>query len=411
MLSDDRAGALFGDEVGYWELGSNLQGSLLRPLGYPVIVAIAQQMTPGSPFALFVVQSLALSVRPVIVFLILRGSGTGRPLSIALAIASALSFTALALPKRVLADALLGLLVPLAFVCVSRYVGRRRWLGLGGLAAAAGLTLKPILQVWFVVAPLALLIMGLRGRVFMQRVFLVVLLPTLVLLGGLTHNWYQTGTPAFSLIGEVAVLRYWVPATLCLNDNQGRWDDTCVTAVRDEWSAPAWALARGDSRARADAMRVAGEVLRQYPVRAVEALTVAAWKNLPRPFFPNELGVLIKHDPSALAWKIGKGLTYLLWVVSVFGATGLLWSRITRPMTGVAVFFAGIFLLATSISYGEGARLMFPVEWALFVFPAGLVHLLTLRPGRADSFTRSWRSAGSRSGTRGAPSVDSGSPP
>ena len=130
----DRSGSLFGDEPGYWQLARSGLLTFLRPPGYPLFVRSVQFVFGESVTAVIVAQCFVAAFRPLIVALILRELGlrsrAGHVLAIGL---TSLSFTGVSLSKRILADSVFGVLVPLAVLLILRGMrGEQRSLWLSG---------------------------------------------------------------------------------------------------------------------------------------------------------------------------------------------------------------------------------------------------------------------------------------
>ena len=109
-------------------------------------------------------------------------------------------------------------------------------------------------------------------------------------------------------------------------------------------------------------------VIAANPSAALRALADSAWKNLPRPWFPQELRA---RDSLRDLWPIGKALVLALYLLAGAGVVVGLRAQDSRAATMLAAGVFLVFCTMTSISFWEGARLMFPVEWVLF-FLAGI---------------------------------------
>lgn len=362
---------LFGDEREYWNLSNGEFMSNLRPPGYPVFIAFLRNLSPDTLTPILVVQSVVVAMIVPLLFYVLCESGVPQMCAFSAALLGSLSFTALSLPKRLLADSPLAILTLAATAALLSRRGaanHRAWLA--GTLAALGLLLKPIFVLWVLFAPAILFRNRSRAQdrpTSWRRLALIALAPcSLVWLVVAVLNANRSGHPRYSDISRLAVVRYWVPATLTLEESEGRWDADRIEFLKSTWT-PTTLLPLGERWPKALA------TLRARPFWAGAALTAAAWRNLPRPFFPNELGILASNVrfPTA-AWLIGKGATYCLWASSVVGLVCLFRVSRTRPLGEAMLLLTVLFVAAGSISHSEGARLVFPVEWCVFGSVAGL---------------------------------------
>lgn len=368
----DRSDSLFGDELGYWELAGGKLWSFLRPPGYPLVVRALRTVTGGTPLALFWVQSLVTAMAPAFVLLLAWEAGVrSRTALLVAGVGSALSLTAISISKRVLADSLLAsiLLLAVLWLVRSRRKGTGERLLRSGLLAGAALLLKPIAQLWLVLAPVALLAGSWRGLRLLRGILLACL-PMVGLLGvGALVNLSRYGVASFSGIGALAVVRYWAPATEGLRETGGHWDTGYFQRLRDEKWTPHDVFSDATELHEFKLFQErALTLLRSEPFWATRALMGAAWRNLPRPYFAQECFFWRGAPP----WRVlgGKILTYLLWLTAAVGAIRGLRAEPSRPVATVSLACAVAFGIATAISWSEGARLMFPVEWTLFVFLA-----------------------------------------
>jgi hypothetical protein len=174
------------------------------------------------------------------------------------------------------------------------------------------------------------------------------------------------GVWTYSGISRITVARYLVPACISMTES-GSWNNSAIAAIQDHW------LPHGLSPYDPSQYDQVGDIVQStlWEMRNTvpRAVGMILYMNLPRPFNTHELPG--KLEFARQIEGLGKIASYCLICVA-FGA-GLHASaarayqrRFAIPLLFTLVCFAA----ATSISFWEGARLMFPVEWALFALVA-----------------------------------------
>lgn len=378
----ERRGPLVGDEVEYWSLAAGGLFSLHRPPGYPLFLRASVALFGDSILPALLIQCLVLALRPLIVIGILGEVGVRRPVARAFAFAlAALSFTALSLSERVVADALFGTMLPLAVFLLLRSRGRPlTWLLGASAVAAAALLMKPIGIVWLAFAPTLLLLCGPIGVDAVRSSVLAVVLPVVVLCIGVWLNGSRYGIRTYSSIGELAVRRYWLPASLALQETGGHWDDRLIERNREAREVPALLGSRIEPAEYKRLSASAWAELRRSWRWAARALLGATWLNLPRPFFPQEAPTTLRLGRRGA--NAGKLATYGSWLLAGCGALVSLRTRHARGPVTALLALGAAFVVITSTAFWEGARLLFPVEWLLPFFGAmGIEWLLEQTKG------------------------------
>jgi len=379
----NRVNALYGDEPNYWALSAGRMFSLIRPPGYPLVIAATRLVTPDSTTVLFVVQCLATALVPPLLFMLLRRElNVARPRALFAALLAALSFTATSLSKRVLADSLLA---PLALAVLLLTMRATR----GSLAAsvaaggilAVGLLLKPIFGVWVVLATITLVIGKLRRRDLARHALAITFLPIVAWATVCSCNYARYAVFRYSEISGLTIVRYLVPATVAYSELR-TWDDGTVRAYRSAWTPDDLLRDSTDLRGYQVIRARASDVLRSHPLRTAHMLLRDVWVNAPRPFAFQEL-TIASIGSRALTWA-GKLATYAFWFAGAIGAACGLRDPSRRGLTSVLVCALVAFAAATSIAFWEGARLMYPVEWCVFALvalvPLGVERKTTRQP-------------------------------
>ena len=370
-----RPSTLFGDEPEYWSLSAGGLFNYLRPMGYPAVLSVLRGAFGSGVRSVLLFQSALSALRPLLLTRFLVDAGIRS--RIALLVAAnlcALSFTAISLSKLVLADSLLGVLSLSAFMLLWRAGRTRRTrLAIGASVLAAGaLACKPIFESWFFLSPIVVFLSGVRGRARWRIVAGALALPFALLVAGAFLNGRRSGVFRYSVIDQLAVSRYWAVATKSLAESHGRWIDDNVVAGRDRHDA------RFDyGRAAEDRRTVMGDARRTlgaHPGYAAFVLARDIWTNLPRPYFRQELIFSLRRKP--VLDGAGKGMTYGVWLLSLAGGIAGLRNHETRGSTLALIAYALGFSLASSIAFWEGARLMYPAEWALFALSAVAIDAL-----------------------------------
>jgi hypothetical protein len=369
--SAHREARLFGDETEYWKLSEGLMFSQFRPFGYPLIVNVLRRIG-DSTAPLFVFQSVLALLGPLAVLILLERPLSSRPgAALAASMLSALSLTALTLSKRVLADSLFGVLGALALaLLLSNPERNRRRDWLAGALAALSLLLKPIFLLWF---PLALGVQIINRTVLRSMVrssLRLLLLPALAWASGMLMVHQRCGVARYSLIGDLTLQRYWLQATRCLVDTGGEWSDSCIENRRARLDVGALYLCPTSASAVVKLRREALAQLAAHPGAAASALARALWRNLPRPFHAQEIDAIAPAFRGRVMSE-AKVATFLVWLAAALGLAVFWHSDRSLALSMLMVF--ALFGIATSVSFWEGARLLYPVEPLMFAaFGAGL---------------------------------------
>lgn len=367
--SVDRSAGLFGDEKDYWLLADQGLRNLVRPFGYPALVRATMAVTPDSTVALATLQMLMAGAMPAAAWVLASALGLRLPaVGIAVLTLIPVSFTSATLSRRVLADPPLALFLLAAVLAAVATRQRPKAAFVASLFFGLALTLKPIVVVPLLVVAFWMTF-GIRPkRLAAVLVALLCTAPLLVYLEGTVRNRWKAGVSQYSAISTQTVHRYWVPLTLTLAQTDGRLEMTRFEELKREWS-PIGVRSDPELAVALEARNPAAHsVLRENPKWALRALLVATWRNLPRPFHPHELIPLARLESRTAAGA--KLATYTLWLLAVIGSVRLVGSSTTRA---AGLLLSGLFLswlAASAVSFTEGARLLYPVEWVLFLFGA-----------------------------------------
>lgn len=379
-----------GDAEGYAGLSRSLTLSPLRPPGYPAFLAVLNGLGLTFLGVLFVQGTLLAAVAAVLSALMTRAAGVGPRVAWVVALASATSGTALWISKRLYADALFAFLVFMSCAALMAALTRKgsQVAALSaGVASAIALLVKPAFVVW----PVVVLIAALAGAVSggsPRRSFLAMTLApwTVTLLALCTAMYLQYGVFSASGIGTLAVTRYWAAKTSAIAAFGSAGD--AFVKRQQEAIEPGTIESLALGPAAWGAVREKGmRVIAANPSAALRALADSAWKNLPRPWFPQELR---GRDALRELWPIGKALVLALYLLAAAGVVVGLRAQESRAATMLATGVFLVFCAMTSISFWEGARLMFPVEWVLF-FLAGITLARMAAWARGDGHGREAR--------------------
>lgn len=357
-----------GDADGYAELSRFLTLSPLRPPGYPAFLAVLHGLGLSFLGVLFVQGTLLAAGAALLSALMTRAAGVAPRVAWVAALASATSGTALWISKRLYADALFGFLVFVscaALMAAMTRKGSRAAALTAGVASAVALLVKPAFVVWPVIVLIAALAGAVSGSSPRRSFFAMTLAPwTVTLLALCTAMYLRYGVFSASGIGTLAVTRYWAAKTSAIAAFGSAGD--ALVKQRQEAMEPGTIESFALGPAAWGAVREKGiRVIAAHPSAALRALADSAWKNLPRPWFPQELRA---RDALRELWPIGKALVLVLYLLAAAGVVLGLRAQKSRAATMLATGIFLVFCATTSISFWEGARLMFPVEWVLFFF-------------------------------------------
>ncbi|MBN1491546.1 MAG: hypothetical protein JXA69_16660 [Phycisphaerae bacterium] len=359
--------------------------ALLRTPGYPAFVAIFLRLH-WAPASVLVAQAAMASCIPLITALLAWALLRSRLAALAAGMASALSPTGVGVTGIVLVEALFGVAFLLGFGLLYLGIAADRW----RLACTAGVVfgvaalIKPTLLFWPVISPVLWFVLAratdrtVRWKPLL--LFVVVQLP--IPLAWCTHNYATDGFFALSSVGPQS-LRYHIAPRV------------------EEW-ARAGGMPRADAvirnrdtaKLRDEAEMAAGspaaDIIRRQTeestpiLRANPRLTARLWlaniiENI-RETWPHFSTQLPEGSLSQRGWeRLSRALVRLqkpLLLLVVVAMLELLvrprrrrsdaWRRQLYGLLALAGTY-GYFAFFTGISYWQGSRLLYPVEFALIL--------------------------------------------
>lgn len=354
------------DSAGYIEFFARESNQALRTPGYPVFLWLMTALPGASLWTVLWAQVVLVSILAAVVGLLCREVVPElRHAGVWAGTAVATSFTGITLAHQVLSETLGALLVALCtFLAIAGAMrSRASWLWMAGACAAAAALVKPVLAVLALTLPAMAWLSAGDPRRLRSAILGATLLALSAPLGLSVHNQVRFGFFAPSMIGMLTAAEYLSAQVL-------------ATALSD----PGANLLQETANARAEVRDLAERqpdpdaryrLYRQVVINTVSRYPSLAWHiavsnvrgNAPWPFRAGELHKTLAHAvPPWVAWL--NPVLYLL------GAAGL-W-RTWRTGSGrVALALATTPLalaLLTAITFAQGGRIMYPVEFVLFVF-------------------------------------------
>lgn len=384
--------ALYGDEPGYWQLSQVGLWNFIRPPGYPLFLKLCGLLFGESQLGIYILQSFLTALRPLLILRLMKTLGVRTSVAVAFSLLSACSFTAIGLSKHILTDTLFSLAVLASLVLL---IENR--IKTASLVAGFGLLIKPINLCWIIFAPVALFAVGFRGKELIRHSAIAVAVPLLILSTFTVANYRRYGVATYSGISTLALVRYLGAAVIGTERVNENWDDKAIHQAQDELTTGAVAEVIQDDVTPANYASLKPlyrGILLKSPLRTMKTALHSMWLGLPRPFYWNELFLPGAPAASSTVWAIGKAATGCLWVLAILAIPLGITTQRLRAATLLGCFLACSFLLVCSISFWEGARLFFPMEWTLFFLASVSIEaILARRAGALITADSSLRAA------------------
>ena len=232
----DKRPTLRPDSYGYLSVANELSVglsrlSLVRPPGYPLLIAVADLVLPGSREQAVIIAQHLIGAGVAVGVLLVAWRLFGKAPAIVAAIIAVLSPQMLAIEHAVLSDFLFTVLVfagiaALALAVQEEQPALRRLAVVGVLFGAATLV-KPLGQVLVVVVPIVLILSLPRRRYALRASLAATLAMAAVVLPWIAHNFIRFDRAVISTIGDQAL--FWRafdgPHALPFagHDTQTRW--------------------------------------------------------------------------------------------------------------------------------------------------------------------------------------------
>ena len=367
LSQDASARALSPDEREYLALAERGLSSFNRPWGYPAILSVfAHRQVAGISTVIWLQTAFNL-LRAAAIYRILRDQFAAAWLMAVLCAGlGLLSFTSLSLTQRFLADNIIGCVSPWIWYLWIRSQEHARTVDavFAGLLACGAFLLKPIVILWLPVFLCTLIIHRAGQRQTLPRIAMAGTPLILVNFSQSYGNLQNYGVFTASGISVETMARYLIPAVICCTTSPMKWNEDCIQAQRTVIDQAGTGLSV--SELHTQRKQTIEREIRQHPTAVIAATFHIAYRNLPRPFYLHEM-TLVQSDAPPMLVTLGKVATLTLWLLSLAGMVRSLRNRPFRAPALTLLLFAGIFYGATLISFWEGARLAFPMEWTLFV--------------------------------------------
>lgn len=213
LLFDERP-TLRNDSYGYLSVANQLSAgfspiSLIRPPGYPLLIAVADLVLPGSREQAVIIAQHLIGTALAVGVLLVAWRLFGRAPAIVAAVVAVVSPQMLAVEHEVLSDFLFTVLVfagiaALALAVQEEEPALRRLAVIGVLFGGATLV-KPLGQVLVVVVPIVLILSVPRRRYALRGSLAATLAMAAVVVPWIAHNYIRFDRAVISTIGDQAL--------------------------------------------------------------------------------------------------------------------------------------------------------------------------------------------------------------
>lgn len=420
VQTSQRYGFLTPDSMSYLEPAGRAavhdflhSGSLLRPPGYPVFLAICGQ----SPSHMLIAQALLGSFIPIATLLLTFYLLRNLRLSVVAGLVSSFSPTGVGITGLIMSDLLFAVLFAAGFLSLLYAAARHGagWLLPSALLFGIAGLVRPVLSMWPVVAAVIwwLLRRSENQSFRWPPVAMLVCVQVACLTGWSTCNYLRDGVFTVSEIGPFTTRAYlaarveeWARAGDLPSEELVR--DNVKGVTRRLFSHRHTASQRMDAY-RDESARIfwshPGETLRVF-VRNIEENTVAGWNYFPAQFPTNPS---LRERGLGLSTMESSVRTYARWPVTLgfipFLVVARCWPtpenrRLLLQVVALSLAYV-YFGLSCGLTFWTGSRILYPGEMLAIAIATMEIHLLIRLPRSLRLYLQQERGGRTRPATRG----------